>query len=236
MPDDRRIVVEIVGKTKEKKADDENRDKKDSKKSIENVRIAIKMLQDPVGAALMIRRRMVQNKKAKEKGDSTTTESQVSNQISTAQQSGEAKPTPAQTAGAKNVGTELAAIDITTMGWNTANQIIKGEINYNLNRKYSLTEDYLAQQAKTNTMRIMDQTINVVNSTVSGARSGGMIGHGVGAVIGAAFGAASSIYSAVSERRSAGNQAYAQLNATNAQTSYSATRFGLTDGGRGTLE
>lgn len=229
MPDDRRIVVEIVGKTREKKADDENRDKKDSKKSIENVRIAMKALQDPVGAALMAARLHVQNKKAKEKGDSTTTTSQVSNQISTAQQSGETKPTPAQTAGAKN-------IDLLTMGWSTANQIIKGEINYNLNRKYSLTEDYLAQQAKTNTMRIMDQTINVVNSTVSGAISGGMIGNVAGAVIGGILGATSSIYSAVSERRSAGNQAYAQLNATNAQTSYSATRFGLTDGGRGTLE
>lgn len=236
MPDDRRIVVEIVGKTREKKADDENRDKKDSKKSIENVRIAMKALQDPVGAALMAARLHVQNKKAKEKGDSTTTTSQVSNQISTAQQSGETKPTPAQTAGAKNVGTQLAAVDLLTMGWNTANQIIKGEINYNLNRKYSLTEDYLAQQAKTNTMRILDQAINVVNSTASGAISGGMIGHAAGAVIGGILGATSSIYSAVSERRSAGNQAYAQLNATNAQTSYSATRFGLTDGGRGTLE
>mgnify|MGYP003397237505 CR=1 FL=1 len=229
MPDDRRIVVEIVGKTREKKADDENRDKKDSKKSIENVRIAMKMLQDPVGAALMMARRGAQNKKAKEKGDSTTTASQVSNQIAEAQQSGETKKTPAQTAG-------LVTLDLLTMGWQSANQIIKGEINYNLNRKYSLTEDYLAQQAKTNTMRILDQTINVVTSTVSGAMSGAMIGHGVGAVFGAIFGATSSIYSAVSERRSTGNQAYAQLNATNAQTSYSATRFGLTDGGRGTLE
>lgn len=109
------------------------------------------------------------------------------------------------------------------------------------NRYFTLTEDYLAQ----NKMNAIQTSINTTKSFLSSAASGamagaaaGLAGGPAGVVIGALIGGATSIVKTGIEAENAKNakieQYNMQLNATNAQTNFMASRASLVNGGRGT--
>lgn len=110
------------------------------------------------------------------------------------------------------------------------------------NRYFTLTEDYLAQNKMNMIQTQISNTKSMLSSIGGKALSYGTIGFAtagpVGAVVGAAIGAVvggvKSGISLATERDQKIEQYNMQLNATNAQTSFMASRASLVNGGRGT--
>lgn len=110
-----------------------------------------------------------------------------------------------------------------------------------LNRYFTLTEDYLGQ----NKMNAIQTQIGTAKSMLSSVGSGAAIGAAIGTVagpggvaVGAVIGAISSGVKtgilAKTERDQKVEQHNMQLNAINAQTNFMASRASLVNGGRGT--
>ena len=95
-----------------------------------------------------------------------------------------------------------------------------------IQRNYSLTENYIAQ----NDMRNLQTAINKVGGFTASIGGGFAVGGVPGAVIGAVTWGANEFVS-YQKRMSGYNQ---QLNATNYQTAFDRSRLGLTNEGRGT--
>lgn len=109
------------------------------------------------------------------------------------------------------------------------------------NRYFTLREDYLAQNKMNMIQSQISTTKTMLSSIGSNALQYGAIGMAagpVGAVVGAAVGAViggvKSGISLATERDQKIEQYNMQLNATNAQTSFMASRASLVNGGRGT--
>lgn len=106
--------------------------------------------------------------------------------------------------------------------------------NMELNRSFSLKENYLAQ----NKMNMFHQQMGALKSTVSTIGSSVMMGAAAGgpwgAVAGLAYGVVKSAVDITVQKEQKMEQYNMQLNATNAQTQFSASRAALVNGSRGT--
>lgn len=109
------------------------------------------------------------------------------------------------------------------------------------NRYFTLKEDYVGQnkiseiQAYSGTVKSMLSSIG--SDAIAGAMVGsyfGLAGVVVGGVLGGAFGGGISAIKAKTETAQKIEQVNMQMNATNMQTQFSATRAGLVNGSRGT--
>ena len=120
-------------------------------------------------------------------------------------------------------------------------QFLKTYALSEVNRYFSLTDDYISQN-KLNELKTRINRFKTTNSAaVSGALKGavaarrlGPVGQAIGAVIGAASGVRRSGLEARVERNVRKEQYDMQLNATNIQTNFMASRASLVNGGRGT--
>lgn len=116
----------------------------------------------------------------------------------------------------------------------SALQIAENYASYAIDRYCTLQEDYMSKQAISNvrkTINVAQSGLgNIIGSAVTGAQVGGIGGAVGGAVIGAAsFGL--NTYLNYQQRMSS---YYQQLNSTNFQTDFSASRLGLINNSRGT--
>lgn len=109
------------------------------------------------------------------------------------------------------------------------NKAAKSEIN----RYYTLREDYLSQRTIENVNVALNKVQTLGTSILNGA-SAGSFGGPVGAVAGVVAGAGFWTINELIGMRSAGSNYYQQLNSANFQTSFSQVRAGLIDNGRGT--
>ena len=119
----------------------------------------------------------------------------------------------------------------------TAYRIAKME----LNRSFSLKENYLAQNKITafeSEMGAIKGIASTMGSSIAmGAMAGsslGPVGTVIGAVFGTVYGVASSAINVQIQKEEAMERHNMQLNSTNAQTTFSASRAALVNGGRGT--
>lgn len=113
--------------------------------------------------------------------------------------------------------------------------------NMELNRHFSLKENYLAQNKVTafnaNMSAVKGIAATIGSSTAAGAAIGfkaGAPGAAVGAVIGMAYGTVKSVANIQTQKAEHMERHNMQLNATNAQTQFSASRAALVNGSRGT--
>lgn len=110
-----------------------------------------------------------------------------------------------------------------------------------LNRSFSLKENYLAQnkvaafESEMGAIKNIAGTIasNVGAGAALGAK-GGPVGVAIGAVFGAVYGTVTSVMNIQTQKAETMERHNMQLNATNAQTTFSASRASLVNGGRGT--
>ena len=101
-----------------------------------------------------------------------------------------------------------------------------------MNRYTTLQEDYMAQQVYSNAKNTLQRAKAGLGSIFQGAQAGSVFG-AAGAVVGGLIGAASYGVSEYVRYQQKMSGYYQQLNATNYQTNFSASRLGLT-GGSGT--
>lgn len=110
-----------------------------------------------------------------------------------------------------------------------------------LNRYFTLKEDYMGQNTLTALQAYSGTAKSMLSSIGSSALQGAIFGKGfgpvgvaIGAVGGAVLGGAVSGVKARTETEQKIEQVNMQMNATNMQTQFSATRAGLVNGSRGT--
>lgn len=106
--------------------------------------------------------------------------------------------------------------------------------NMELNRHFSLRENYLAQNKINMFHQQMDSIKGVASSIGSSVAMGAIAGGPVGAAAGLIYGAAKTAIDVTVKKEQKMEQYNMQLNATNAQTQFSASRAALVNGGRGT--
>lgn len=113
-----------------------------------------------------------------------------------------------------------------------AKSAIKQMAMYEINKYYSLTENYKAQQDMSNSLTSISKVTGFGSTIVAGAMTGSSLGP-VGTVAGA-------IVAAVGYAANEGIQTYQRfeqqnrnLATMNVQSSFQLTRMGLIDGGRG---
>lgn len=119
----------------------------------------------------------------------------------------------------------------------TAYRIAKME----LNRSFSLKENYLGQNKLTALESEMGAVREMATSVGAGAVSGAMFGYkfglagiAIGAVGGSIFGAVTGAMDVLIQKEETMERHNMQLNSTNAQTTFSASRAALVNGSRGT--
>lgn len=103
-----------------------------------------------------------------------------------------------------------------------------------LNRAFSLKENYLAQNAMTMLESEMGALQSAAKTFASNVALGASLGGPVGAVVGAAFGTVSNMVNIQIQKAETMERHNMQLNSTNAQTTFSASRAALVNGSRGT--
>lgn len=106
-------------------------------------------------------------------------------------------------------------------------QLVKQSSNLNYNRYITLQEDYITNQAINNAMDSINRAKQAGSSILSGAASGAATGGVVGAIIGGIAGAIKFGNSQYVEYQQRMSSYYQQLNATNFQTNFDASRLGL---------
>ena len=134
----------------------------------------------------------------------------------------------------------IKAIEKETLGKNIvvyqayqqAKSMIKQSAMYEINKYFSLTENYKAQQDMNNTLATIGKVTGFASTVMAGAVAGAKLGP-----VGAAAGA---IAAAVGYAANEGIQTYQRfeqqnrnLATMNVQSSFQLTRMGLIDGGRG---
>lgn len=111
-----------------------------------------------------------------------------------------------------------------------------------LNRYFTLKEDYMGQNTMSALQAYTDTTKSIMSSIGStalqyasiGIATGNVAGVVGGAILGAVVGGVTSVAKARTETAQNIEQTNMQMNATNMQTQFSASRAGLVNGGRGT--
>lgn len=121
---------------------------------------------------------------------------------------------------------DLGSTVLVNQAFNIAKNVVKGAISTSLNQYFKFHEDYIGENIYNNAMT----SINKVASLGATVAAGASVGGAAGAIIAGAGYVVSDTISLWARLR----EYQAQLNATNFQTSYSRTRAGLVDGGKGT--
>lgn len=116
----------------------------------------------------------------------------------------------------------------------TTINVIENVADSAINRYTTLQEDYLTAQTYSNVKSTISRAKQLGGSIVSGVVSGMATAGPIGAVIGAISSVANYGASQYLEYQKKMSSYYQQLNATNFQTNYSASRLGLVNNGRGT--
>lgn len=110
--------------------------------------------------------------------------------------------------------------------YNQAKSLVSQSVNSSLNRYYNMKEDYMLE----NNVNAIKQVYNKTKSLATTIVSGTMVGGAVGSAI-------AGIGWVVSEGINISNRlkdTYAEINATNYNKTFTKTRLGLVDGGKGT--
>lgn len=135
----------------------------------------------------------------------------------------------------------IAALGITGMVLKNATSTMYSFAMMEHNRYFTLREDYLAQNKMTQIQTQLNTAKNIGGSVISGALSGGAagmaagpVGVAVGATLGIISSTATTLTKMQSEKAQKIEQYNMQLNATNAQMNFAASRASLVNGGRGT--
>lgn len=109
------------------------------------------------------------------------------------------------------------------------------------NRYFSLREDYISQNMLNNFQKSLNTGKSLLSSLGAGAVSGAMagmaggpVGVAIGAIVGGGTSLAKTIVNLETTKLQQVEQYNMQLNATNAQTQFMATRASLVNGGRST--
>jgi hypothetical protein len=108
-----------------------------------------------------------------------------------------------------------------------ATNYVKSAANFAYNRHVTLQEDYITSQMKSNVEDSVNRVKGLAQNVWDGAKDGAKVGGVVGAIIGGVAGAidyGSQQYIEYQQRMS---NYYQQLNATNFQTNFDASRLGL---------
>lgn len=111
---------------------------------------------------------------------------------------------------------------------------ISAQVLYEVGKYTSLTEDYKTAVTVDNVQATINKVKSLASTTLSTAMLGAKIGGGWGAAIGAVAGAAMSITSTVLELKRQYEQQDLDLKMNDRTASYSRSRLGLIDNGRGT--
>lgn len=109
---------------------------------------------------------------------------------------------------------------------NQGKNAVASSVSLAMNRRFAVYEDYIGQT-------------NFQNAVTAVSKMGSAVGSAVGAGLffgpaGVAVSLASTFVSEIIQVTARMNTAYRQLNITNANTAYAASRAGLVDGGKGT--
>ena len=119
-------------------------------------------------------------------------------------------------------------------GFSTAKGLILQAVDVNLNRQFSINEDYMGETTYQNAKNIIGKITSIGSTIIGGTVTGAQVGGWVGALVG--FGI-SAVGVGVSETLSAQakiSQTFRSLNASNIEVNYARARAGLTDGSNGT--
>ena len=119
-------------------------------------------------------------------------------------------------------------------GFSTAKGLILQGVDVNLNRQFSINEDYMGETTYQNAKNIIGKVTSIGSTIIGGTVTGAQVGGWVGALVG--FGI-SAVGVGVSETLSAQakiSQTFRSLNASNIEVNYARARAGLTDGSNGT--
>lgn len=128
----------------------------------------------------------------------------------------------------------IAKVAILGYGLQQAKQLTTQAFTFNIDRKLSLTENYLAQNEYNNFKTTISKAKSLIGTTGSGIVAGAQTGGVWGAVIGGVIGAATWGVGQYTENRANLSSYYQEINTTNYNSQFSRTRAGLVDGGRGT--
>lgn len=112
------------------------------------------------------------------------------------------------------------------VAYNYAKNAIKSTVSYALNRNFSLKEDYMSEVGLNNALSVIDRISSFSTALTLGASIGGPIGAGISAV----GWVSNEVISAFQKY----DRQQISLNEMNYQSTFSRTRMGLIDGGRGT--
>lgn len=117
--------------------------------------------------------------------------------------------------------------------YNQAKSQVATSIEITLNKRFTLKEDYMAQNTYNVIKSEISKTTSAYASVIGGAIIGSKLG-GVGAIIGGAIGGIGYGISSVISYQNTLSSYNQSLNASNYAISFARTRAGLTNGGRGT--
>lgn len=115
-----------------------------------------------------------------------------------------------------------------------AKHIIESTIQLSLNRYFSMSEDYIAQNDYKNIMTGIGKVFSAGSSVVAGVTSGLAFGGAVGGVIGGVVAGAGWVGQEVVNMQQTKANYYSQINASNINTAYMRERAGLYLNGKGT--
>lgn len=118
------------------------------------------------------------------------------------------------------------ALGIGIQAASTAINVAKQSADFAWNRYCTLQEDYMSQQWVNNAKDTINRVTGVANSAIQGGMVGASFGP-IGAAAGALIGAVGYGFSQYTEYQKRMSNYYQQLNSTNFQTEFSASRYGL---------
>lgn len=110
--------------------------------------------------------------------------------------------------------------------FNQAKSVVTQAVNSSLNRYYNMKEDYMLENQINQARNVINKTKSLATTIAGGVSVGGAVG---GAIVGVGW--------AVSESITLNNRwkdIYAEINATNYNQTFTKSRLGLVDGGKGT--
>lgn len=117
--------------------------------------------------------------------------------------------------------------------YNNARSVIASSVSTTLQREFSLSENYIAQQTYANASKAIGAVESFAGSVISGALVGAKFGP-YGAIVGSVISGAVNIVSQYNTNQNRLSSYYQSLNASNYQSDFSQVRAGLIDGSRGT--
>lgn len=129
--------------------------------------------------------------------------------------------------------TKLGKNVIFNMAVNKSIETGKSVVNDTFRRYVNLKEDYMAENSYNAISTTISKASSFGSSVVSGIQIGSTMGP-IGALVGGSIGAVFGAVNIAQSERMRYSSYYQQLNSSNFQTSFSQTRAGLINNGRGT--